>query len=373
MWIVLKLVVAGLGFLIRFTGLTRGRGNLIGKIDGIPYSTHLQRGRRGAILSYTVMIPASHPSFFSFHLEGWADQFFKNLGFANEVQTGDASFDAKVYVTCDHPGVRQVLTQNDSVRSRVLSLLTRRASPRLRNDGKFLSLKTSGPPAQSIELIARELLEFQKTFDAVASETRWAPFWRDAFFYRALVAESIVWGLAAWGVFSAVETLFSTDRSLLRPLGLFWPSLMGGLGATALGLFILLHWFKGSSRPHRILLESGLVLALGLPFGAFNLAADVNREMDLSSPVLETRTVLRVEQRQRVHRRRYGYRRVSYSHHLLIGPSERTDSPLPNAHWLRISQPDYNRIQSQQIRSVQLVMGRGRLGVPWLRSLDIVP
>jgi hypothetical protein len=265
--------------------------------------------------------------------------------------------------------------QNQEIRTLVLSMLKNRPQPRLLNDGKFLSLRISGAPSQALEHIAGELVRFQKTFATLASEIRWAPFWKDPFFYRALVAESVVWGLAGWGVTSALETFYSTDRSLLQPLGLLGPSFVGGAIATAVGLFLLLHGFKGSSRPHRILLESGIVLALGMPFGAFNLAADLNREMDLSPPWEETRTILKVEERRhrRSGRRYYHSSRVTYSYHLQVGASDRVNSPLPHSHWVRISKDDYDRIQSQQIRSVRLVLGRGRLGVPWLRSLDIEP
>ena len=377
MWILFKLfgklfgVLAVLGF--RFLQKGPGLSRPDGTHDGIPYyQSVMENRRRGIIYSHRITIPAKSPFAVSFHFETSVDRFFKSLGFANEIQTGDSQFDSKIYVTCDHTGVRELIRSHDGLRQAILNLLKDRRSPQLVSDGKFLILRAQGEPHESVQQMAEALINFQKLFEQATSQIRWAPFWKDPFFYRALGAETLVWGLAGYGISNGLELVFSSESQILRPMALLGPSLLSGVLMTAAGVFLLMHWFKGSSRPHRILAEAGIVLSIGMPFLAFHLTSEWNQRMDLSSPVEEVRPIVDIQEKRHTSQRRRGVSRTTYTYHALFAPSTQLNSPLPESYWQEIPNHTYQQIQTKQIQSVKLVLGRGRLGVPWLKSLEFL-
>ena len=102
-------------------------------------------------------MPVGQGFLYSFHYESSTDRLFKSLGLANEVQTGDSRFDSNIYVTCDHTGLREVLRSHEGVRKAVLKILEGKADPKLRCDGRFLSIEGNGAPSHSVQQLAQEL------------------------------------------------------------------------------------------------------------------------------------------------------------------------------------------------------------------------
>ena len=373
MWILIKLAAALVGFIVRFQGIRLGKP--AGTIEGSPYFFSSSRTRRGSPISYRLQIPMEQGLAFSFHYESAFDALFKKLGLANEVQTGDSQFDSKIYVTCDHTGVRELLRSHEGIRKAVLKILDGKPRPQLRSDGKFLSIQASGGPSKMTPDLAGELFEFKKIFLTATQEIRWAPFWKDPHFFKVLIVESIVWGIAALGIASVFETAFAQEGGPAYFLPLINISVVAGLLVTALAVFFLMLWFKNSSRPHRILLESAIVLAIGVPCSALKITSDLNQQLDLSPPFEETRSIIDAqERRERRGRRRHYGPRTTY--HIRIARALVPDSPVPEARWIQVSPAVYDRFRSQQLKEVHLVMGRGWLGVPWFKSvtfLDIGP
>src|SRR5262245_33599375 len=98
----------------------------------------------------------------------------------------------------------------------------------------------------------------------------------------------------------------------LRPNGVVGLGLMFGLAAFIALIVFISTWLRGSSRGHRVIVESALVLALGLPVSAAALVADTNRAFDRAPPVHVSRKVSSCERRQH----RSAKRRKHYSYHL---------------------------------------------------------
>lgn len=363
MWVLLRLAIAAAAFFIRYSRIHWGRPD--GTLNGVPFYRSQSRTRSGTPTSYRVRIPVDQGFLFSFHYESSTDRFFKSLGLANEVQTGDSRFDSKIYVTCDHTGLRELLRSHEGIRTAVLKILEGKADPKLRCDGRFLSIEGQGAPSHSVQQVAQELLHFQGTLSQASQEIRWAPFWKDAFFYKALFVESLIWAIAAYGLTALFASLSGLENRVASYGRLISLSLTGGLIATGAGLFLLQLWFRGSSRGHRILVESAVMLAFGLPLSAYQATEDLNRELDTSPGVEETRTIL--DTRERRHRRRRG--RTYYSYHLYLGADTTGHSLIPEPRWIQVPQSMYSQVRSQQIKEIHLVMGRGWLGVPWFKSM----
>jgi len=78
------------------------------------------------------------------------------------------------------------------------------------------------------------------------------------------------------------------------PVGL---AAAAGMFAILLGLIVL--WMRGSSRGHRVIVESALVLLLGLPVTGIQIVGDTNRALDDAPSERITRAVQQCEAERR--------------------------------------------------------------------------
>jgi hypothetical protein len=168
---------------------------------------------------------------------------------------------------------------------------------------------------------------------------------------------------------------------------LFLPGLAAAAVLFVFLMLIVRTLLGGSSRGHRIIWESAVVLLIGLPVTGVMLVSDINTAADRSPPrITELRVV---DQRISVGRRSKGGK--SYKYYLRVTPlapttsaanSSGTTNPLaatPTTNTLTTTLPPELKVRKSfyQIatpgRTIRLIERSGALGYPWVESLELAP
>ena len=358
MWIVIRLVLAAIGFAIRIFAPRRGLGTAQMAGDTPVYvNVHRSKGRR--IVGFTIAIERKTPTWIRLHAENAIDRTFKAIGIANELQTGDSAFDRKVYVTCDHPHVATVLTESPDLRRAIVAML----------DDGFRKIVFDGTTVRadrraSEEPSGNELLALKAVSDAAWRLSEPPPSRAgDPFVWKALVVEGVIWSIGGYAIGAAIE-LAAVREDVHLATGPLWQTgiLVALVGFLAL-LAVIVLWMRGSSRGHRVIVESVLVLLLALPVTSMQAVADTNRALDNAAPTIVERTYTRCETRR--HRSR---RSTRYSYHLYLSPPGNGDGPtLPSE--IQITGSLCTAAQGSGVAT--MAIGPGRWGIPWYRWIRI--
>jgi hypothetical protein len=127
---------------------------------------------------------------------------------------------------------------------------------------------------------------------------------------------------------------------------------------TVAGLILVaLILMRRSSRTHRALVEAPLITMLLLPVFGVQIGSDINRALNRDSVTVQAS----VERRWETEDRNSG-------HYIEVSAPT---SPLVLPETLRVSADVFRSVQAGT--TVPIVIGRGSLGVPWLRSINGVP
>lgn len=284
MWVVLRLVLALVGFAIRMPWWRRRIGEPAGEYNGIPYWIRNRRSwLKRSKYDHRIGMALQSPTWIRMAYESSFDKLCKRIGIANEQSTGDARFDEDVYVTCDHPFVGALLATSAELRAAVRAALLK--SYTVHYDGSFIWLIDDwiDKPREA----APELVDAIRRASAPLQDSELPGRFRDRFLAKAFVVEGFVWAMAAYASGTFIEHVWVGKEFVHASL--FW-LVMLGLGFAAV-LFaslvaIIVWWMRGSSRGHRVIAESLIVLLFALPFAGIQLASDTNRELDTSAPVV---------------------------------------------------------------------------------------
>jgi len=372
MWIAFRLILAIIGFVIR--QLSRGRKKANdGSFEGIPYFVKVHETKNG-IKSFVIGMERKSPTWLRCHAESKADRFFKWLGMASEVQTGDEKFDAQVYVTCDHPYIQALLTEDAELRESIRWVFDE-GYKRVVFNGSTVSMEKAAdyrPMQRDFQLLKRIHTASRRLEDEMPSR------FGDPFLWKALLVESLIWSVAGYAIGAAVQMVVTeVDVHVVRMdvvrLGIYVAAaaFIVLIGLIALGM-------RGSSRGHRVIVESAVLLLFALPVTAVQLVGDTNRALDDKPPIITKRTINQCEQREHTSRnRRSSSTRRWYSYHLWLDPpsAEVADPDAP-------PQPVVKLPQSIEVTSslcnppgaddtATFTIGQGRWGVPWYRQIQV--
>jgi hypothetical protein len=133
-----------------------------------------------------------------------------------------------------------------------------------------------------------------------------------------------------------------------------------GLGVAAASFVALLSLIafvmRGSSRGHRIVAESAVILLIGVPIASMQLVADTNRALDTAQPKRSSVALRGCEMRE--HHGKRG--RIYYSYHLLVTPEpsvtgDRDSFLVTPALCTAVDTTD----------RAEVVVGPGRWSLPW--------
>jgi len=363
MWIVFKLSVALLAFVIRYSRVSFRRPK--GTLEGSPYFLVEERTRSGNVNRTELGVPFSFPALFSFHFEDGKDGFFKKLGLSHEFQTGDHEFDRKIYIASDNSGLNQILAEVDELRTLIVEVLGGEHFGRLaqlRFDGSKLWIRFPGQ-ISDVEGTVRNLIRLKTLL--LSGRDSVIPFWKDRFFVKYLLVESTIWSLAGYSCVGFFESMFQPEYEPLRWEMLILYSCIASAVLIAVFLFTVATLLRGSSRAHRVMVESASVLILSIPIAAFSGFTDLNCALDAGPGIVEQLDVQRVEMKR--HRGRRG--RTRYSYHVYLLPQNGTSSiAVGEGGWLEVSLDRYNA--AVRANRAVMVIGPGRLGVPWIREVE---
>lgn len=354
MWIIVRLFLAVAAYLMRLR-LPTGGQEATHRLDGMPYFVDLTK-RKGKITEFSIGTPLEAP-WFRLTREGGLDRFFKAIGMAREAESGDAEFDRLVYVAGDHPAVHALLRKSEPARAAIQEAFAA-GFTRIASNGACLTLdhpEGRNPTEDELALLRRLRAAL------VGLQGRSAKPFADGFLWKVVVVEAAVWSILAYAIGGVVELFFNKQDYYLRS----GPLILYGLGA-ALVLFVLLFgaiavFLRGSSRGHRILVESAIVLALGLPTTGMQVVSDLNRGLDGETEVVFTRKINDVERKRSRRSTRY------YLH--LAGESAGEPIGLPTK--IQVERALYETARPGALAVVHVAPGW--LGLPWYRRIEIAP
>ena len=356
MWVVVRLIVAILVGVTKYFWRWKSSGEAR-RTDEINWR-YKQSKSKNRVVSTSFGVPCKSPIFFRLSREGRLDRFFKQIGFSYEFETGDPVLDAMVYISCDHLALEPILQGDDAARAAILELFTQGAQD-VASDGEHLWVKFPGAhpptPAKAIKLAT-----VRAALDSVPAGE--LALLGDGFFWRALLVEAIAWSIALYAVPSLFEV---TTRQF--PQYLSWtPIVTAGLVA-AIPIFALLFglaWriLRGSSRAHRVLTESAVLLLIGVPLSSIQMVSDLNIHLDRSPAFVVER---QLEGKYTTTRRRKGTTTTYY--HLRIGPGRPDSLSVPAE--IEVGWALYNRFPDRG--RIAFVLRPGALKIPWVE--DIVP
>ncbi|MDB4960065.1 MAG: hypothetical protein JWP01_64 [Myxococcales bacterium] len=358
MWIAFRLLLAVIGYLIR----QLGRGSLgrpVGFYEGIEYSEHVGK-QKGKVLGFRLGMPRRSPTWVRMHPESAVDRFFKRIGVANEIQTGDEAFDDTVYVMCDHPYVAAILQETPALRRAIRDLFDA-GYRRVQFNGSMVIIQHAGsdlPMPRDLQLLKALHTASAKLEDEMPSR------FADPFLWKALLVEGMIWGILGYAIGAVVEMAwhredFHLDHGAVVKLGL-----MVAAATFVVLVALIIATMRGSSRGHRVIVESALVLLLGLPAAGIQITGDTNRALDDAPALPILRTASECEVRVQRGRRN----RQSYSYHLwLAQEGEVPDVPLPQE--IEVTKRLCDVTTPGDV--VQISVGRGRWGIPWYRKITV--
>jgi len=354
-WIVFRLLLALLGFGIRRFGALRRR-RTDSEFEGVAYGVDVRR-RKGKIRGFSIWMLRKSPTWLRLHRESVFDRWVKRVGIAKELQAGDPRFDALVYVTCDHPFIGQAFARSKQLRDAVVDVFES-GYERVEFDGTRVVLSRdteSEPSAYDLKLL-KQVFGASERFESIVPN-RFA----EPFLWKALAVEGVIWSLFGYAIGAVTQLLVAREDLHVAPRSVLFAGLAFGCVLLLLLLGAIALFMRGSSRGHRVIVESGLILALALPTAGVQLVSDTNRALDGAAPRHLTAAVERCE--VRVHRGKNG--RKSHTYHLQL--SREPGTPLPES--VEVTREVCNAARSEQ--QAEFTVRPGRWGLPWYEAIDV--
>lgn len=360
MWIVIRIVLAAIGFCVRLLSRRRRTGSdPMATRDGVPCFEMISR-HKGKIVGFRVGMPLASRTWVRMHRESGTDRFFKRLGIANELQSGDAAFDDRVYVTCDHPHVHALLRDAPELRAAITAAFDA-GYERIELDGRTLWLhrRSSMAPSDRDRDLLAAVHRAARTLEQDPPSRL-----RDPFVWKAFVVEGVIWSILGYAIGGLIEWAAHKEDYHLRPSEVVVAGMVVAVCAFLVLLLVITFWLRGSSRGHRIIVESAIVLLLGLPVTSIQVVGDTNRSLDDAPSTEVVRTVDYCE--VRVHRGKRG--RKSYSYHVWLVPeADRRGPSLPPDVQVQRAFCD----AASEGSEITFEIAPGRWGIPWYRAMHV--
>lgn len=353
LWLFFKLLGAGIGILIGVSGKKKpGIEERLyqDKCCFVSYSKH-----KGSITGRSVGVKLVGPKFRLVRESKW-DTRFKDWGLSSEVQTGDDEFDELVYVVSDNVLLGTHLSMSQETRDAIREILSGEYKE-IECDGEKVWLTARGGSEASDTDFKRivglgEKLEGMKT-DRV-------PLYREPFFVKASITETILYALSGYAWVGFMELLTAREDLIVHTSKHIWMGLGLGVALFAVLISVVRTFFQGSSRGHRIILESAFLLFFSLPLAGIILIEDVNIGFDQKP---EIRMVSKVSNVTSVrHTTKNGH---YYTYHAYFSSPNSGEVKLPE----ELSVPNHIYRDRAGHKDLELTLGRGALGLPWVKGV----
>jgi len=231
--------------------------------DGVQYRYSIQPGGKNAPPSLTVAIECKSHGDFELRKENAFDRFFKRMGVACEIQTGDPAFDADYYIHTDTPDFTRVCF-GDSRRLTRVREIYEAGFTSIKHDGETLAARIeplqTEPGETLVEQTVSRLVMMAKDMPA---SPQFGAFCASAWKRKRSFLIAVSLAIYATGMICLVLGLISyppLDGGLL-----FLDSLRYSLPALALYLFFALVTLKGRSASHKEWAVAAAVSLAALP------------------------------------------------------------------------------------------------------------
>lgn len=352
-WFFLKMLGAGIGLLIglnskKFRGASQK--NYRDKTCYVSLSKH-----KGRITGRCAGVEHSGPKFRLVRESSW-DTRFKDWGLSTELQTGDRKFDDLVYVVSDNPLLANHLSLSQETRDKIHAVLSGEFHE-IECDGERLWISAKGSEDVS-DLDFKKVVDLSESMKGMKSES--TPMYKEPFFYKAFVTEAVLFAVSGYAFMGFMELVTTRETLMLHWGQQVWLGLGLGLGLFAALISVIRTLFSGSSRGHRIIIESAILLFLSLPIAGILLIEDINIGLD-TGPSIRVETTVRSMYSKR-HKTKSGH---YYTYHARLASSEDDEVELPEE--IAVSRSVFN--SRSQNTNVELELGKGALGLPWLKSV----
>ena len=361
MWVVLKL----LAFIVTFNYKKLFKRRLTGDAELVNntliYRNVTIRNRSTYFTDFNVEFYS--PYFFKLTREAWYDKVFKFLGLAIESQTGDRDFDRKVYVDCDDRRLYKILRHDIRIRKAILDLFSTNCHS-ITHFGDFMRVRFKDERFFS-QKISEALVEVCELLQMSERQAPHSQKLKNFFSHPALYVEATIWGLAAYAWLGMIEaivvrgsTTLHLDINLLFGKSILCSILVG----ISLFLFSII-FLAGSSRSHRVLVESFFMILLSVPMSGYCLVVDLNRALDRSSVRNIEVPVSQLEVREL--RVRRGFKGYLYLVHI---DSPSLLSEFPELKYIKVKRDVYQSIVKGS--AIPISIREGWLGIPYLVSVN---
>ena len=243
-------------------GIFEGGNSGEGVAEGVAYEYNYNPGSQKKPSIFTVSILVNTPCALAVSRETGVDRFFKNRGFAVEVQTGDRPFDNDYYIDCDVPKYASRLL-TDTHRRRAIQDIFESGYNHLQFDGTKLIARVR--PANKLEVSDKGKL--QKVVDALAIISKNMPLMPEGMIEEAKKertrAKYLVFVPVAFSIIGAIASLIA-GFSLYEPLDpgtIFLDTLPYSIATFILFSFFAFSTLKGGSGG-----GPGIIIAILLTF-----------------------------------------------------------------------------------------------------------
>lgn len=361
MWILIRLFILLLALVYRWISRAHpSKPNF--NIAGRDIYHHVSYGKNKNKTGEVIKVPLKSEIIFKLAPETSADHFFKSIGFSEEFQTRDHEFDKKIYISCDHLGLLNIFANHPDLRKSVLSLL----SGKIKNivcDGKNLIFNLQ--LHEDLSSVGNEVVGLADLFAPLLQNV--GRRWQDPFIKKMAVTSFINVIVSSIAIGAFIEYQMREQDFHLFPKDVIWAGVKLGLIFFAMVFAYIWLTFRGSSKAHRILIESFLILIISLPIAGAQLISDGNRAFDKSKSQRIVRTIQNMEMKR--HRKKRGY---YYTYHLHFSSNETINIggkiiSLPEQQ--QITHSIYSEIQNSNDKEIDLEIGPGRFNFPWYKSI----
>lgn len=364
MWIIFKLAAVICASIVKLCAKYIGPRFDFGKsedVDGVKVYVRPIKGKHGIVLATRFGFEFRCRSVFKLTEEKDWDGFFKGFGLTTELQTGDDQFDRTVYIASDSSGFREEIVRDAKLREMIMGAF-RKGCAYISCDGRTLWMQFPEDETENYFLKKEMAAIYQQMQDIDQS---WKGIFHDIYAWKILLVECIVWSLAAYAATSFFEMMEVREDVHFDGPSVFVYGLGAGLFLAALLFALIAVFLRKSSRGHRILVESALLLAIAFPMGGMGVAADINTKLDRSESIEVKAQV--TDNYRREHRRRRGSK--YYTYHIHINQLDKQDQVDLPRH-IEVEYGFWN--QAKKDKQIAIEVGQGALKLPWYRSFRLV-
>lgn len=326
-------------------------------LDGVEFS--LEKTKHDA----SIWTPFKSRFVFKINPEKTWDRFFKYIGLSVEFQTGDKEFDERIYMASDSLSLNKHIASDEELKKLIVEL-SKLGFKQIVVDGSYFKIKLSKEQNFDNTHLANGVRIYKAL---LGIEKKWRGNFSDPFAWKYLFTECIVWSIGVYGFISLYafyfgEWYFYIDIYPLIELGLIYSS-----AACLFLIFLVFYFFRESSRAHRIILESALVLIAGVPAAATGLLSDLNIYLDQNKTttielLIEDKTTYVVSRSRGTGTTTYYYLHLQQKNNYRFYQIPKT---------LSVPSELYDRAVQGQYLTIEVSPGRYKF--PWFKRMQFHP